>query len=134
MTSVMCFGTFDVLHPGHLYYLKESKKQGDKLIVVIARDANIKKIKGESPKYNEVERLSHVKELKFVDKAILGNIDDMTQVIFDNLPDILCLGYDQDSMSVEEIKENLKKRGLTEINIMRMRPFNENVYKSSKLK
>ena len=45
LTHVMCFGTFDKLHPGHRYYLSESKKQGDYLIVVVARDQNVLKIK-----------------------------------------------------------------------------------------
>ena len=47
--SVMAFGTFDLLHPGHLSYLNKSKKLGSKLIVVVARDANTLKVKGFKP-------------------------------------------------------------------------------------
>ena len=43
MKTVMTFGTFDLAHPGHIFYLNEAKKLGDKLITVIARDANLKK-------------------------------------------------------------------------------------------
>ena len=35
---VMTFGTFDHLHPGHIYYLSEARKYGDYLITVVARD------------------------------------------------------------------------------------------------
>ena len=38
MKLVMCAGTFDIVHPGHLYFFSEAKKLGDKLIVVVARD------------------------------------------------------------------------------------------------
>ncbi len=72
MVTVMCFGSFDVLHPGHLFFLRESKKMGDKLFVVVAKDSIIKKIKGKDPKYPERERLEHVRDIPSVDKAVLG--------------------------------------------------------------
>ncbi len=50
MTTVMCFGTFDILHPGHLYFLRECEKYGDELIVVIARDATVEKVKEKKTK------------------------------------------------------------------------------------
>ena len=46
MVTVMAFGTFDVLHPGHHFYLEQARKLGDNLVVVVARDANVKKLKG----------------------------------------------------------------------------------------
>ena len=49
MTTVMCFGTFDTLHPGHLYFLRECRRYGDNLVVVIARDATVAKVKGKKP-------------------------------------------------------------------------------------
>ena len=39
---IVATGTFDILHPGHLFYLEESKKLGDELFVIVARDANVK--------------------------------------------------------------------------------------------
>lgn len=43
--KVMAFGTFDLFHPGHQYYLSEASKSGDELIVVIARDLRVEHIK-----------------------------------------------------------------------------------------
>jgi glycerol-3-phosphate cytidylyltransferase-like family protein len=40
-THVMCFGTFDIFHPGHAYYLSEAKKLGDTITIVIARDHRV---------------------------------------------------------------------------------------------
>ena len=96
MKIVMAFGSFDVLHPGHLYFLNQAKSKGDKLIVVIALDKTIEKVKGEKPKYNERQRLEHVKGMPMVDKAVLGYEKDPYEIIEEINPDIICLGYYQD--------------------------------------
>ena len=128
----MCFGSFDVLHPGHMFYLREARRFGDKLVVVVARDSSIRKIKGKEPKYRERERLEHVRDAPFVDKAVLGYDSDPYEIIEEIKPDIICLGYDQDSYS-ENLSEKLAERGLNP-KIYRMKPYKEHVYKSSKLK
>lgn len=128
----MCFGSFDVLHPGHMYYLREAKKFGDKLIVVVAKESTIKKIKGKEPKYSERERLEHVRDVNYVDKAVLGYEADPYEIIEEINPDVICLGYDQDSYS-ENLAEKLKERGMSP-KIYRLKPYKEHVYKSSKLK
>ncbi len=131
MKTVMAFGSFDVLHPGHIFYLREAKKFGDRLVVVIARDSTIMKIKG-TPKYTEKQRLEHVREIKFVDKAVLGYEDDPYEIIEEINPDIICLGYDQNSFSTD-LGEQLEKRGMHP-EIHRLKPYKEHIYKSSKLK
>jgi cytidyltransferase-like protein len=42
---VMTFGTFDVFHPGHRFYLAEARKLGDRLLVIVALDSTVEKIK-----------------------------------------------------------------------------------------
>ena len=46
--KIVIAGTFDILHPGHVYFLKEARKHGDSLVVVIARDETVKNLKGEN--------------------------------------------------------------------------------------
>ena len=128
----MAFGSFDILHPGHLYFLKQAKSKGDKLVVVIALDKTIEKVKGRKPKYNERQRLEHVKGMPMVDKAVLGYEKDPYEIIEEINPDIICLGYDQDSYS-ENLKEKLAERGMNP-EIIRLGPYKEGIYKSSKLK
>lgn len=60
--SVMCFGTFDIFHPGHRHYLSESHKYAKKLIVVIARDHRVFAGKGKDPVHDEVTRLQTVEQ------------------------------------------------------------------------
>ena len=46
MKKVMCAGTFDIVHKGHIYFLEQAKKFGDYLVVVVARDSTSEKNKG----------------------------------------------------------------------------------------
>jgi len=105
MTKVMAQGVFDILHPGHIHYFKESKKKGDKLIVVIARDSRVKEKK--SLYFDEEERRQMVEALKPVDKAILGSKGDIYSTVKEINPDVITLGYDQkhEEQKVKEMAE-----------------------------
>lgn len=92
---VMAFGTFDYFHAGHEDYLKQAKALGDELVVVVARDDTVRKIKGKKPMYSERKRLRDVSNCASVDKALLGYPDDKYKVIRKIRPHILALGYDQ---------------------------------------
>jgi FAD synthetase len=110
MVKVMATGTFDILHPGHIYFLKEAKKLGDLLVVVVATDSTVRKLKHE-PVNPEQIRLDLIKELKIVDKAYLGYENDIYEILKEIKPDIITLGYDQlhDEKSIEK---ELKKRNI----------------------
>jgi FAD synthetase len=128
--KVMVFGTFAVLHPGHLYFFCEAKKYGEKLIAVIARDSNVKKIKGFLPKLDERARQEMVGAIKFVDKAVLGDKIDWYKIILKYKPDVICLGYDQ--VSPKNFKEELQRRGVN-AKIFRLKSYKPKKYKSSKI-
>ena len=95
MVRVMASGVFDLLHPGHLYYLKEAKKLGDELVVVGATDNTVRKRKHE-PITPQDMRLEMVEALKPVDRAVLGHENDVFRTVEELKPDIIALGYDQD--------------------------------------
>ncbi len=126
MKTIMCFGTFDNLHLGHLSFLEQAKKYGDYLIVVIARDRNVKKLKGKWPRKKEKVRWQKVKSLSFVDKAILGQLRDKFKIIKEYKPSVVCLGYDQ-IVDIQELKKVFFGK------IIRLKPYQEHIYKSSKL-
>ncbi|MHA1785532.1 MAG: adenylyltransferase/cytidyltransferase family protein [Candidatus Helarchaeota archaeon] len=133
-SRVMVFGTFDLLHYGHVRLLNNSKKLGGKnseLIVVIARDSSVLKIKKTPPIYNEEQRMILISELKAVDKAILGHEGpDKLKIIEEYHPNIIVLGYDQ-KIDVDELKEELTKRGMPDIKILRLEKFGDPDYNSS---
>jgi FAD synthetase len=111
MVKVMATGTFDLLHMGHIYFLKEAKKLGDMLCVVVATDATVRKFKHEPINPEEI-RLSLINELAVVDKAYLGSEDDMYAIVEEVKPDIIALGYDQ-IHDENNIKKELLKRNLS---------------------
>ncbi|MBI5390723.1 LysE family transporter [Candidatus Woesearchaeota archaeon] len=131
MTTVLCFGTFDLLHEGHKYYLSEAKKLGDKLIVVIARDKTVAEVKAKKPRQQEEQRRKAVASLPFVNKAILGHPDDKYKIVEEIKPDIICLGYDQRGFA-DHLSDELNKRNM-KAKIIRLAAFHPEKYKSSKM-
>ncbi len=132
MKRVMVFGTFDILHPGHIHFLRQAKKLGDFLIVSLAREKNIRTIKGHKASHSENQRLTMVRALKIVDKAILGSKDNYIKHIISQKPDIIALGYDQKAFT-KGLRENLAAAGLKKIRIVRLKAYEPGQYKTSKL-
>jgi len=128
----MVFGVFDLLHPGHVSFLKQAKKLGNYLVVSVARDANVKKIKRKPPVFDEKKRLEHVKRLKIANKVVLGGLKDAWPHIQKEKPDIIALGYDQDSF-VGNLPHGLTHHGL-KTRVIRLRPFRPEVFKSKILR
>lgn len=127
----MCFGTFDILHLGHLHYFEQAKKYGNHLIVVIARDKT-KQAQRKETVFSERERLQLIQSLRMVDEAVLGNVDDHLKIILEKKPDVLCLGYDQ-VISEKELQQRLRQRGLTP-RIVRIKAYSSHSQKSGKIK
>ena len=129
MKKVMVFGVFDLLHPGHISFMKQAKKLGSYLIVSVARDVNVKKIKGKSPIFSEKKRVEHVQALKIANEVVLGGIKDPWPHIKKEQPDIIALGYDQRDY-VGNLLAQLQKNKLN-AKVMRLKPFRPQVFKSS---
>jgi FAD synthetase len=109
LTRVLATGTFDLLHPGHLLYLERSKELGDELVVIVARDVNVKH--KPKPVIPEDQRLRMVQALKVVDLAILGDEKDIFRPIEQLRPDIITLGFDQ-HFNPATIVEEMARRNL----------------------
>ncbi len=109
MTRVVATGTFDILHPGHVLYLERSRALGDELVVIVARDVNVKH--KPKPILPEEQRLRMVAALKVVDLAVLGSETDTFLPIEQLRPDIITLGYDQ-HFNPALLQSELSKRGL----------------------
>ena len=122
MVKVMATGTFDLLHLGHVYYLQEAKKLGDTLVVVVATDATVRRLKHEPINPEEI-RLNLIKQFRMVDEAYLGHDDDMYRVVEEIKPDIIALGYDQ-IHDENKIKDELKKRKI-DAKIVRLPEYKE---------
>jgi FAD synthetase len=124
---VLATGVFNILHPGHLFYLGEAKRLGDELYVIVARDVNVRK----PFTLPEQQRLEIVKALRLVDKAILGSKKDIFEPLQKIKPDVIALGYDQ-KFDEKELEKELRKRGL-KARVVRIRRFKGDYANSTKI-
>src|SRR3989344_6945091 len=99
--TILAFGTFDLLHPGHISYLTQARALGKRLVVIIATDKNVWSIKGKTAINSQNARKELVEALRAVDKAIIGFEDDMIKSVEKAKPDIIALGYDQGPSDAE---------------------------------
>ncbi|MDY6774316.1 MAG: adenylyltransferase/cytidyltransferase family protein, partial [Candidatus Nanohaloarchaea archaeon] len=121
----------DLLHPGHLHYLRESRKLGDELYVVIARDSRVKGKK--DVVMDEHARREMVDALEVVDEAVLGSEESIFDSVREIHPDVITLGYDQ-GFGVEELEEELASEGFGEIRVERIGESEGNTRSSSRLR
>jgi len=132
MRTVMVFGTFDIVHLGHLHLFKEARMYGDHLIVVIATAANAERVKGRTPVYTDEERRDFLSHIDLVDEVVIGSQSDVYAVISVYQPDVIVLGYDQETF-VDRLADELQLRS-PHTDIKRASPFDTSRFKSQKFK
>lgn len=88
-------GCFDLLHPGHVRYLREARSLGDALVVALNSDRSVRVLKGEGrPILNEAERAEVISALEAVDYVVVFDEETPRELIKDVLPDVLVKGGD----------------------------------------
>ena len=134
MKRIMVFGTFDMLHEGHLDMFRQARALAPdpQLIVSIARDASAERIKGVAPRKSEGERIKLVEDCPLVDEVVLGDREGYIAHIVAADPQIIALGYDQEGEYVRDLQAELDTAGLA-TTIVRLMPYKPNIYKTSKL-
>ena len=90
---VLCHGVFDVVHSGHINYLKKAKQLGDILVVSVTSDNYVNKGPGR-PVFNINQRINFLTELKLVDRVYESNDYTAEKIIEKIRPDIYCKGID----------------------------------------
>jgi FAD synthetase len=108
MKKVLVGGAFNIIHPGHIFFLGKARKLGDYLVVVVANDKTVLRSKGLLVMRAE-SRKRILESLRMVDKAVIGDERDFMKVVRTEKPDIIALGYDQDLGS---LKGQMEKSGI----------------------
>ncbi|MEF8782274.1 MAG: adenylyltransferase/cytidyltransferase family protein [Haloarculaceae archaeon] len=109
MRRVVAQGTFDILHPGHVHYLREAAAMGDRLHVIVARSPNV--THKPDPVVPAAQRVEMVAALDPVDEARKGHPEDIFVPIEEIEPDVIALGYDQHH-DEDAIGEAVAARGI----------------------
>jgi FAD synthetase len=129
--TVAIFGVFDGIHEGHLSLINDAKKQGNHLVVIVARDNIVKQLKGKSPKYSEADRIKSLLEINDVDLVLLGDPKIETyNIIKEVKPQIVYIGYDQQAL-FNSINKALKDGSLSGFEIIRGIPYKPEIFHSS---
>lgn len=108
---VLVGGTFEIVHPGHIFFLNKAKEFGDYLVVVVARDSTVRKMK-RPPVVPEDQRLKVIASLKPVDCAVLGKErEDITEIVKEIKPHVIVLGPDQ-AHDIKDLQSKISALGL----------------------
>jgi D-beta-D-heptose 7-phosphate kinase/D-beta-D-heptose 1-phosphate adenosyltransferase len=100
-TIVMTNGCFDLLHAGHVTYLEQARRLGDRLIVAVNDDASVRRLKGaERPVTTLAQRAAVLAALQSVDWVVPFSEDTPEQLICRVQPDVLVKGGDYDAAAV----------------------------------
>lgn len=95
-TVVFTNGVFDILHPGHIRYLRDARALGDILIVGVNSDRSVRALNKapDRPIHSEAERCEVLSALASVDAVVIFDEDTPHEVISALQPDILVKGAD----------------------------------------
>lgn len=133
MTVVLASGVFDLLHYGHIRFLEEAKRLGgpdSRLVVIVARDETVLRLKGRRPIIPEDQRRALVEALKVVDEALLGYEDMKLEAVIERVrPDIIAVGYDQEEIE-KEVRRIVTERNLN-LRVERIGRFGDDELNSS---
>lgn len=133
-TRVMVFGTFDMLHEGHLDMFRQARALAPNvhLVASIARDINVARVKGRESRRTEEDRRALVAACPLVDGVILGDSKGYIEHIRATRPDIIALGYDQSGRYVDQLQGDLTDAGIG-ATVVRLAAHKPHIYKTSKL-
>jgi rfaE bifunctional protein nucleotidyltransferase chain/domain len=113
---VLANGCFDILHVGHLRYLKGARELGDVLVVAINSDRSVRMIKGEGrPIMDEQERVTMVSAIRWVDHIVVFDEPTVDRVLDVLKPSIHAKGTDYTEQTVPERQKVLGYGGVVRI-------------------
>lgn len=145
VSKVLAFGVFDGLHPGHIVFLRQAKRLGDRkrpqvsfsgteLIVVVTRDDVAEREKGRRPLLFVRERMELVAGVRWVDRVVMGDPPQRYFSVICRLkPDVIVAGYDQ-PCDIPAFRSTLRSLGLPHTRIIRLKEYQGHRYHSSRLK
>lgn len=116
---VLAFGTFDLFHPGHVFFLEQAAKLGDELHIAVARDSHVQQLKNKVPTRSQEARLATIASQPGVTSAQFSDETLGSYGVVRALhPDVIALGHDQTALEAD-LRRWMKEQGI-EIEIARL--------------
>lgn len=113
---VMTNGCFDILHAGHVAYLEEAKRRGDRLLVAVNDDASVTRLKGSGRPINPLaDRMAVLAGLAAVDWVVPFSEDTPEALVSEVLPDVLVKGGDYRPENIAGARAVLARGGTVEV-------------------
>lgn len=113
---VMTNGCFDILHAGHVAYLEEAKRRGDRLLVAVNDDDSVARLKGPGRPINSLaDRMAVLAGLAAVDWVVPFSEDTPEALISEVLPDVLVKGGDYRPETIAGARTVLARGGTVEV-------------------
>jgi FAD synthetase len=109
MKKVLAGGAFNLIHPGHILFLRKARELGDFLVVVVASDKTVLRNKGYLLMPAEA-RKKVLEGLRMVDNVVIGDEKDFFKAVEREKPDIIALGYDQ--ALEKKLRERIERSGI----------------------
>lgn len=105
---VLVGGCFDILHYGHIEFLKKAKAAGDYLIVALEPDESIMDYKRRLPTHNQQERAEILASLRYVDQVILlpvlKGFTDYSQLVSNIKPQVIAITADDPQINNKQMQ------------------------------
>lgn len=118
-TRVLVFGTFDLFHAGHVFFLEQAAALGDELHVAVARDSHVELLKHHASSRPEAARLATVARQPLVRAAHLSDeILGSYELVRTLRPDMIALGHDQTALETD-LRRWIAEQGI-DLSVVRM--------------
>ncbi len=122
ISVVLTGGTYDIIHIGHLFTLEQARFLGDALVVILATDKNVERLKKHPPNNSLDDRAKVLENVKSVDAVVKGSETDFISTVDLIHPDIIALGYDQ-AEEEKTLYSSISTRGHSHVKIIRLKKY-----------
>jgi cytidyltransferase-like protein len=129
----LVFGVFDLLHDGHRAFVAQALQHAPQLVVVVACDSMVQRLKHKIPYETQEERMKKIRALAGIADVVAGDDVLGAYTIFKKYyPDLICLGYDQRALGTD-LAQKMHEGLIPTIPLLYLKAYKPELYHTSLL-